>query len=94
MIIDLVLDRYHGAPYNPRQFYFEVLQYENGILNGENCEISRAMDYGDNSDVRTALRRYIATQNYNPLICCFVNAADWLTCDNGRDWQTEIDILA
>lgn len=80
MIIDLILDRKDGSPYNAREFYWDVLQYES-IFDFDCYGISRAMDYGTNKDVQNALCKYIREQQYNPNICDYVKTQDWLQED-------------
>lgn len=93
MIIDLILDRKddevsieagftHAAmpngelvplAYDARKFYREVMQYGE-IGHG----ITAAMDYGEEEDVRRELCKYIIANEYNPEICAYVNARNWL----------------
>ncbi|MBR6403779.1 MAG: hypothetical protein IKS48_10390 [Eubacterium sp.] len=77
MIIDLILDRKDGEPYNPKDFYTNVLAYED-VFKFEPT-ISKAMDYGEEEDVKRALCDYINRQNYNPSICDYINSVNWLT---------------
>ena len=77
MIIDLILDRKEGEPYNPKDFYTNVLAYED-VFKFEPT-ISKAMDYGEEEDVKRALCDYINRQNYNPSICDYINSVNWLT---------------
>lgn len=76
MVIDLILDRKDNLEvgihnYNVHDFYFDVMTYEN---NG----ISRAMDYGTEEDVKTALKAYIDNGEYNPEIKNFIDSVSWL----------------
>lgn len=78
MIIDLILDRKGWeedgyAVYNPHDFYFDVMRY--GEI-GE--EITKAMDYGNESDVRRELCNYVVRNEYNPAICDYINSREWL----------------
>lgn len=93
MIIDLILDRkadeediangYTHAEmpngelvsleYDPHRFYMDVMGY--GRIGDE---ITEAMDYGDEADVKQALCNYIYDNNYNPEICNFINSVNWL----------------
>lgn len=72
MVVDCILDRKDGSPYNPREFYQDMLAYEAD-------EISRAMDEGTEEDVKKALCDYITFNEYNPDICDYINSVDWLT---------------
>lgn len=77
MIIDLILDRQDGAEYSPRRFYNEVMDY--GSIWPEICDpISRAMDYGEEEDVKRELCRYIDEQGYSPDIKDYINEVNWL----------------
>ena len=60
-------------PYNPRDFYMNVMAY--GGYHAE--QITRAMDYGTEEDVRKALCNYIMGE-YNPEICNYINSVQWL----------------
>lgn len=81
MIIDLILDRKDGEPfgdaYDARQFYFDVMQYK--YLTPEASEeITTAMDYGTDADVRASLCRYIDKNGYNPEIKNYINNRLWI----------------
>lgn len=73
MIIDLILNRHDGIPYDSHRFYFDCLQYGK-VGDG----ITRAMDYGTEADVKRELCKYIHTQGYSPDICRYVNSVKWL----------------
>lgn len=87
MIIDCILDRYDGVAYQPHEFYQNMMMYggQHGI------EISRAMDFGTESDIKKALCDYIGSE-YNPLIKDFINKAEWLKSDAGIDWKEIVTI--
>ena len=53
MIIDRILDRKDGEQYSPKQFYFYCMGYMDGI--GD--DITRAMDYGTETDVKKSIVR-------------------------------------
>ena len=63
------------TPYEAGAFYREVRAYDVGPVGDA---ILRAMDYGTEDDVKKALCRYIIECGYNPEICNFINAAEWL----------------
>lgn len=88
MIIDRILDRYDGSDYNAKDFYNEMLAY-----GGYGTNISRAMDFGSEDDVRKALCDYIDFNQYNRKIKEFINKANWLVDDNGTDWCVYVQIL-
>ena len=77
MIIDLILDRKDGQPYNAREFYNDVMQYAETWPELAN-PITRAMDEGDENDVRRELCAYIDNQDYNPAIKEYINSVQWL----------------
>ena len=52
MIVDLILDRKDGYPYNPHEFYNEIRDCERLGIGVSDERISIAMDYGDNQDVQ------------------------------------------
>jgi hypothetical protein len=85
MIVDLILDRYDEdiavnrgttklGNYSPREFYHAVMRY--GDIGQD---ISRAMDFGTESDVKAALCEYIVNNEYNPAICGYIHSVNWLT---------------
>lgn len=94
MIIDCVLDRkdndalimqgYTHArfpngelkplAYNAHDFYRSVLAY--GEIGND---ISAAMDYGTEEDVKAAICAYITDNGYNTDICDYVRAVNWLS---------------
>ena len=74
MIIDLILDRKGGSSYKAKEFYDDVMAYEEGT----NYKISRALDGGTEEDVRKALCDYIINNDYNPKICNYINKVTWL----------------
>ena len=54
MIIDLILDRQEGTPYEPKTFYNSCMNY--GSIADE---ITRAMDAGTEENIKAALCTYI-----------------------------------
>ena len=74
MIIDLILDRKGGSSYKVKEFYDNVMAYEEGT----DYEISRALDGGTEKDVKKALCDYIINNDYNPKICNYINKVTWL----------------
>ena len=77
MIIDLILDRKDGEAfgerYNASQFYRDCVCY--GSIG---WDITRAMDYGTEKDVRRELCNYVTDNEYNPDICKYINSRNWL----------------
>ena len=74
MIIDLILDRKDGHEYKAKEFYDNVMAYEEGT----DYKISRALDGGTEKDVKKALCDYIINNDYNPKICNYINRVTWL----------------
>lgn len=62
MIIDLILDRKGGVPYEPKKFYDSVMGYYETLGTGEG--IADAMDDGEEADVRREIRRYLLEHGY------------------------------
>lgn len=83
MIIDLILDRKDGTPYNPKEFYNDIMKYESDF--NLDRSISNALDYGDEKAVRKALCDYIINQGYNKNICNYINDVRWLESDVTTD---------
>ena len=77
MIIDLILDRKDGVSYRPEKFYRDVLCYGYTAPDAVN-DITRAMDYGTEKDVKNALCRYVIFGRYNGDICEYIKAVNWL----------------
>lgn len=73
MIIDIILDRKDGYDYSPNQFYRNVLDYGRAGF-----AIGRAMDYGEEQDVKNALCDYVIHNQYNEDICKYIKSVDWL----------------
>ncbi len=76
MIIDLILGRQDGIPYNPRAFYTSVSEYES--LFDTEYPISIALDTGTNSDVIQSLTNYINANDYNPDIIDYIKSVSWV----------------
>lgn len=73
MIVDLILDRREGKKYKASAFYRSCVAYGD-----VGTDITAAMDYGSEKDVKDALKQYIEDQEYNPDIKSFIDAVDWL----------------
>lgn len=65
-------------PYSPGKFYREIFQYIGGCGDYWAENITRAMDYGEEEDVKAALCRYIDEADYNPEIKNYINSVMWL----------------
>jgi len=89
MIIDLILDRYDGDAYDPKEFYDMVMEYEEGT----DYPISTALDGGEEEDIRRELCAYIDDGNYNPKIKDFINSVKWFDGDDGKDYSKVLNIL-
>ncbi len=79
MLIDLILNRKDGQPYNAKKFYDAVTSY----LDTFHCYIglARALDGGEEEDVITELCDYIKSGNYNLNICDYISSVKWLEDD-------------
>ncbi len=75
MIIDLILDRKDGIPYNPYDFYTSVMKYEEDIA--PTYPISTALDSGTEEEVKKAICHYIIDYDYPPAICDYINSKQW-----------------
>ena len=84
MVIDLILDRQYDDlrgmrnAYNPAQFYRDCMEYS-AIFDGVADNITRAMDFGTEDDVRAALCEYIYLNGYDPRICEYVRSRRWIS---------------
>lgn len=77
MIIDEILNRKAGAAYNAHDFYMYCM-HESTVFNGIGDEITRALDFGTESDVKSALCDYVIKNDYNAKICDYINSVKWL----------------
>jgi len=76
MIIDLILDRRDGSPYNPISFYKDCKDYEDTFNFG--FSISDEMENGIEQFVKLLICRYIMENGYDPEICDYINSVNWL----------------
>jgi hypothetical protein len=76
MIVDLILNRKDGEPYNAKDTYIYITEHES-IFNKE-YPISRAFDGGTNKDVQNALSQYITDGGYNSKIIDYIRSVDWV----------------
>lgn len=74
MIIDKILDRKDGIPYDARTFYNDMMVYH---ATGGHA-IATALDSGEEHDVKRELARYIVEQEYNLDIITYINSVNWL----------------
>jgi hypothetical protein len=49
-----------------------------GVFGEIAFKIARAMDMGEEEDIKRELRNYIIEQGYNPEICDYINSVNWL----------------
>ena len=83
MIIDRILDRKDGEPYDPREFYYDMLEYEHTFdFEGSGIKISKAMDYGEEEDVKRELCKYIDMMHYSADIKDYIKSVNWLEEDD------------
>lgn len=83
MVIDLILDRKDGEPYDPKHFYNECMEYS-AIFDGMFDAITAAMDYGTEKDMKEALCEYIGKNGYNPEIMDYINSVNWIESENSN----------
>lgn len=86
MIIDLILDRQDGIPYDPKKFYEGVMGYWHTLGTGQG--IADAMDGGEEEDVKKEIREYLVENGYvvpgnenkyaDELIT-WINSVNWIT---------------
>ena len=86
MIIDMILDRkdYEEAgifQYKAKRFYDMMMAYGEDLEIGQ--DIARAMDYGEEQDVKKELIRYLDEYSYShiPNLKEWVNKKNWLVND-------------
>lgn len=77
MIIDRICDRYNGVAYNPRDFYYYLIESNDYYSQ----RISAAFDGGENSDVQKVLCEYIRKNGYKLWFCNYINKKDWINAD-------------
>ena len=78
MIVDLILDRKDGYPYDAHEFYNEIRDYERLGVGVPDERISIAMDYGDNQDVQRTLCEYIYMNGYPDSIQNYIRSQQWI----------------
>ena len=84
MIIDEILERKEGMPYNSKDFY-DYVSYWAETDNDVGTGIARALDGGTEEDVKRELCKYIKEQGYNPEICDYINSVNWLEERNDQN---------
>lgn len=62
--------------YSAQAFYTDVRRYEADFE--LEPQISLAMDYGTEADVKNALCQYIIRNEYNLDICKYIHSVDWI----------------
>jgi hypothetical protein len=75
MIIDIILDRQDGVPYNPARFASDCAEYEK--IFQFDYGIAEAINRNDDEGAKAAMCRYIDEQDYNPEIKEYVNSVGW-----------------
>lgn len=99
MIIDCILDRYDGVAYDPYDFMNAMRGYRGigvDIADELNFAFVRAYrgESNPDSNVKKALKKYVINNGYNLAICDFIDSADWVNPDDGKDYSKIIDIFA
>lgn len=72
MIIDLILDRQDGRPYNPQTFY------NMSWLHIWGQKICDALDSWDDNDIKKALKDYITEYEYPEIINEYIDSQNWI----------------
>jgi len=77
MIIDLILERKEEEgfqkKYIPKKFYNDCMEY--GTIGHD---ITKAMDYKTEAEVKKELCHYIINNGYNEDICNYINSRNWI----------------
>ena len=93
MVIDFILDRKAGSPYKAEDFYrYAMAESEcfDGLFDG----LTRAMDYGEEEDVRRELNAYIKNQGYDAeSLCEYVDSVKWLEDDPEKPTFTTFELM-
>ena len=74
MVIDIILDRYDGASYNPNYFIPYDFDYINKAIESKNELL-----------VKLALCYYIDSQGYNKKIKKYIKSVNWLSDFNEKN---------
>lgn len=77
MLIDLILDRRDGCPYDPVLFAFSVNDY-NAVFPELCGPVLAALSSHDDSKIKAALCAYVVAGGYNPEICKYINSVSWV----------------
>ena len=82
MIIDIILDRQDGAiNYAPETHLKAIYDY---ATDARMTDIARALDSGNEADVRAALMRYIKVCGYPSALLDYVASVRWTSEDDTR----------
>lgn len=74
MIIDIILDRQSGEKYTHetmRDIYEQAMNFYF-------LDLARALDFGEEKDIKKELCNYITSENYRESICEYINSKNWL----------------
>lgn len=75
MVIDEILDRRGGFPYDPKSFYTYCVGYASPL----SLKIAEAMDEGEEEDVKKAIHEYLKEADYDfPEFHEYVDSVNWL----------------
>lgn len=80
MIVDVILDRRAAEQDGDTAWYDETQAkniYDNAMFFGFH-DLSAALDYGDENEVKDSLCRYIDSNGYNPEIKEYIRSVKWL----------------
>lgn len=76
MIIDLILDRRDGVPYDPALFAFSVYDYREAFPEAAG-PILAALESKTEQIVKHALCGYVLENGYDPALCDYINGVTW-----------------
>jgi hypothetical protein len=85
MIIDMILDRRAGYRYNAKEFYDNVVEY-NETFDGIGENILQAMNFDDEHFTKIAIRWYLKFEGYYEgqnmeTLGDYVDSVEWLKDD-------------
>lgn len=75
MVIDVILDRQGGSPYDSKSFCAYCIAYDSELT----LNIADAMDEGEEEDVKKAIHKYLKEADYDfPEFHEYVDSVNWL----------------
>lgn len=80
MIVDWILDRKDGEPYNAQEFYRYALE-------GDYESIARALESNNEDEIRKALKEYLDGNMFNPQIKEYIDSVSWTGNIKPKSWH-------